>query len=155
MHEPDYGLMSYERLMRYALRLTGRRADAEDLVQTAYLRALEHGDALYDQGPEAWSAWLHRTVRNAFIDQCRRRARQVLTQEEPQAAWEDDLTGLEVRDLLSRLPEHLAEPLRLRCLEGLNSTQIAERLHMPAATVRTRLRAAAMLIKKWKGEGKL
>src|SRR5699024_4629076 len=75
MHEPDYGLMSYERLMRYALRLTGRRADAEDLVQTAYLRALEHGDALYDQGPEAWSAWLHRTVRNAFIDQCRRRGR--------------------------------------------------------------------------------
>ena len=58
-------------------------------------------------------------------------------------------------DLLSRLPEHLAEPLRLRCLEGLNSTQIAERLHMPAATVRTRLRAAAMLMKKWKGEGKL
>ena len=142
-------------LLRYAESLTGSRADAEDLVQTADLRAAENVRMLRGRGEGLCRAWLFRTVKNAFIDQCRRRGRQVLTDSDADGVWEDDLTGLEVRDLLSRLPENLSQVLRMRCLEGMTSAQIARALDMPAPTVRTRLRAAAMLLKKWKGEGKI
>lgn len=142
-------------LLRYAERLTGSRQDAEDLVQTAYLRAAENVRELRCRSEGLCRAWLYRTVKNAFIDQCRRRGRQVLTDTDTDGVWEDDLTDLEVRDLLSRLPQNLSQVLRMRHLEGMNSAQIAQTLGMPAATVRTRLRAAAMLLKKWKGEGKL
>ena len=142
-------------LLRYAQSLTGSAADAEDLVQTAYLRAAEHNGALREKSPELCRAWLYKTVKNAFLDQCRRRRRQVLTEVDVDSVWEDDLSALEVRDVLEDLPKGLADIVRMRHLEGMTSLEIADKLGVPAATVRTRLRAAVMLLKKWKGEDKI
>ncbi|MDF3832470.1 sigma-70 family RNA polymerase sigma factor [Cupriavidus basilensis] len=57
------------RLVRMATRMLGGRADAEDVVQDTYLRALEAGDK-----PElaATQAWLTTVMRNLAIDQLRR-----------------------------------------------------------------------------------
>lgn len=142
-------------LLRYAASLAGRSADAEDVVQTAYLRAAEHAEALRERSPELCRAWLYKTVKNAFLDQCRRSRRQVLTETDAERIWEDDLTALEVGDVLGKLPRGMADIVRMRHLEGMTSQEIAEEQGIPAATVRTRLRAAVMLLKKWKGEGKI
>ena len=137
-------------LLRYAASLAGRSADAEDVVQTA-----EHAEALRERPPELCRAWLYKTVKNAFLDQCRRSRRQVLTETDAERIWEDDLTALEVGDVLGKLPRGMADIVRMRHLEGMTSQEIAEEQGIPAATVRTRLRAAVMLLKKWKGEGKI
>src|ERR1700704_3740416 len=60
---------------RLALWLTRREADARDLVQETYLRALEARDT-YHPGA-SMRAWLARILRNRFIDRFRQGEREV------------------------------------------------------------------------------
>lgn len=49
------------------------------------------------------------------------------------------------------LSPNLRQAVRMRHFEGMSSVEIGRALDVPAATVRTRLRAAAILLKKqWK-----
>ncbi|WP_295977935.1 sigma-70 family RNA polymerase sigma factor [uncultured Variovorax sp.] len=57
------------RLVHAAARMLGGPADAEDVVQDAYLRALEAGDG---PGPDSVLAWLTTVMRNLAIDRLRR-----------------------------------------------------------------------------------
>lgn len=57
-------------LVGFAQKRLGDRALAEDLVQIAYVRALEQSDTLRDE--RAMVAWLYRMLRNAIIDRSRR-----------------------------------------------------------------------------------
>src|SRR6201990_2422315 len=65
-------------LWRYALRLTGDRARAEDVVQETLLRAWQHPH-VFDDSERSPSAWLFRVARNIIIDEQRtsRRRREV------------------------------------------------------------------------------
>src|ERR1700682_6064105 len=60
---------------RLALWLTRREADARDLVQETYLRALEARDTF--RPGASMRAWLARILRNRFIDLCRHNLREV------------------------------------------------------------------------------
>ena len=60
-------------LQRYASRLTGNREDAEDLYQDTTLRLWKSLDDLRDD--TAARKWMHTTMRNAWINIIRRRAR--------------------------------------------------------------------------------
>jgi RNA polymerase sigma factor (sigma-70 family) len=57
-------------LVGFVQKRLGDRALAEDLVQTAYMRALEHAETLRDE--RAIVAWLYRALRNAIVDRSRR-----------------------------------------------------------------------------------
>ena len=57
------------RLVRAAARMLGGPADAEDVVQDSYLRALEAGDG---PGPDSVQAWLTTVMQNLAIDRLRR-----------------------------------------------------------------------------------
>ena len=59
------------RLYGYALSLAGDHHQAEDLVQESAMRALSATNIPGDE--PAYRAWLFRILRNAFIDQTRRR----------------------------------------------------------------------------------
>ncbi|MDR2606026.1 MAG: RNA polymerase sigma factor [Oscillospiraceae bacterium] len=126
------------------------RNAAEDAVQQAYLKALQSAE--FATLPErAMVSWLYTTARNALTDEKRRMARLTAFDpdydaptNEPDA---DDMLFLQ--ELLEKLsPEH-RQIVTLRYLTGLNATQIGQMLSLPAATVRTRLRAA---IKRLKAE---
>ena len=65
---------------------------------------------------------------------------------EGESVW-DDVSGLYVEQMLDRLPRPLRECVYWRYVAGENSTQIAQRLSIPAATVRTRLRSAVMILR--------
>ena len=58
-----------QRLVRAAARLLAGHADAEDVVQDAYLRALEAGDTLR---PDSAQAWLTTVMQHLAIDRLRR-----------------------------------------------------------------------------------
>src|ERR1700752_3025442 len=60
----------YEAVFRAALRVTGRPADAEDVLQTVFLRVLARGD-VEDVAPPA--AYFRRAAVNAAVDVLRRR----------------------------------------------------------------------------------
>jgi RNA polymerase sigma-70 factor (ECF subfamily) len=59
------------RFLGFVQRRVNDRAAAEDILQTAYLRALDAGSQLREE--ESAVAWFYRILRNAIIDHFRRR----------------------------------------------------------------------------------
>jgi RNA polymerase sigma-70 factor (ECF subfamily) len=137
---------SYEaQLRRYAESLTHDYDQAEDLVQEAFIRASVHADLLGQLDSAQRRSWLYTVVKHRFIDQLRaaRRRQEILqalaelvTRDEPSAQYAGEI------NLFERLPGQFKSLLIERYVQGLTSEQIALRLHVPAATVRSRIRLA-------------
>jgi RNA polymerase sigma-70 factor (ECF subfamily) len=150
-------------LMAAALRLTRRRADAEDLVQETLYRAFR-SLSTFQKGTR-FNAWIFRILRNAHINRGRHEAAApaaVDMTETETAAPPDvvpDLRSLDeldrmadrhfddrVRAAIERLPEHFRAPLVLFSLGDLSYQEIADALEVPIGTVMSRLhRARAQL----------
>ena len=154
------GLAHLDALYRLARYLTGRDADAEDLVQETYARAFAGADR-FVPGTNV-KAWLFRILRNTFISEHRRRraspivaAPDVMERAPaPEEAWlRDDLeldrlrkvVGAEIETALLSLGEE-ARTVVLLDLEDLSEHEIAAVLDCPVGTVKSRLsRARAAL----------
>jgi RNA polymerase sigma-70 factor (ECF subfamily) len=137
-------------LWRYASRLTGDPARAQDVVQETLLRAWQHPEVADDSERSARS-WLFTVARNMIIDESRslRFRREVSTL--------DDVTALEVAcpdevnaaldrlligEALARLtPEHRAVVQR-SYFQGWTTAQIAADLGIADGTVKSRLHYA-------------
>src|SRR5687767_15823734 len=85
----EEALPHLDAVYRFALRLTGTPADAEDLVQETFLRAFRAWDQ-YTPGTRAKS-WLFTICRNVFLRQRKREQRRDETTR--QAALESDTNG--------------------------------------------------------------
>ncbi len=144
-------LMIYNRhqdaLHRYAMRLCRDPHLAADLTQQTFLRAVEHQDKLAAYPEARIEGWLILTLKRQWIDHLRARRAEDMTDAPPDARWDEDFTGAEVLAVLDSLPLTLRETVRLRHFQGLNATEIGDAMGVPAATVRTRLRAASKLLK--------
>ncbi|MCE4060166.1 RNA polymerase sigma factor [Pandoraea sputorum] len=141
------------KLWTFALRLTGDRHDAEDLVQRACVRALERADAQLrpDSAP---LNWLYSIVHSLWLNELR--ARNVRNR--GGVAWDDDLleniadsvSGLpdehvghrQIVDAVERLPTPQRVALLLVAVEGFSYREAAQILDVPVATVMGRLSAA-------------
>jgi RNA polymerase sigma-70 factor (ECF subfamily) len=137
-------------LWRYALRLTGDRARAEDVVQETLLRAWQHPQ-IADDSERSPRAWLFRVARNMIIDERRSsRFRNEVSSPDGADALEQSgpdemaaaLDRLLIADALTQLsPEHRAVVHRSFHL-GWTTAQIAEDLHIAEGTVKSRLHYA-------------
>jgi RNA polymerase sigma-70 factor (ECF subfamily) len=136
----------YELLYRFAYRLSGSAADAEDLVQQAFLTAHRKLDQLRE--PEKARAWLIAVVRNIYRKSLRRErplSFSSLDQEpEPGEQRGDDPTidSESVQAALNALPEEFRTPLILFYFEDFSYKQVAEMLEVPIGTVMSRLSRA-------------
>ena len=146
---------------RTALRLTGKPAAAEDLVQEAYLRAFRHY-AQYQRGTN-FKAWFFRILTNAFLNDHRRAAFEPKPYDfgeeagldpaaEPEPFTLSDIEALrghlgdESAKALDRLPVDYRAPFLLSTFENFSYKEIAEILGIPIGTVMSRLfRARRML----------
>src|SRR3954452_7405790 len=132
-------------LWAYCVRLTGQdRARAEDVAQETLLRAWRHRSSL-DESQGSVRAWLFRVARNIVIDEWRTRRSQseVTVADVPDGGGEPDRTdqvllSWVVADALTRLSaEHRA--VLVECYyRGLSVAEAAERLGVPAGTVKSR-----------------
>jgi len=135
-----------------ALWLVRNGADAEDVVQEAYLRALRYSNGF--RGGDA-RAWLFAIVRNTAYTWLRKtRALEPVSQFDEQTHTAgDDMPNPEqvllqqadrrVIELAMReLPDRFREILILRELEGFSYKQIAEVMGMPMGTVMSTLSRA-------------
>jgi len=126
---------------RLAYLLTGDRALAEDLVQEAFLRFV--GRLHHLREPEAFDAYLRRTVVNLSKDVFRRRAveRSYLerrTAEFREGQMDPDVAAYEsMRAALLSLPQRQRAAIVLRYYEDLHESEIADVLRCRPATVRS------------------
>jgi RNA polymerase sigma-70 factor, ECF subfamily len=137
-------------LWRYALRLTGDRARAEDVVQETLLRAWQHPH-VFDDSERSSRAWLFRVARNIIIDEqrtsrFRREVRPPDGSDEFEQRGPDEvdaaLDRLLIADALMQLsPEHRAVVRRSHYL-GWTIGQIGDDLQIPEGTVKSRLHYA-------------
>jgi RNA polymerase sigma-70 factor (ECF subfamily) len=138
-------------LRRLAHALARDAADADDLVQDAWLAFLRRPP----RETGALRAWLRRVLRHRRIDQSGRadRARRhaLRTAERDVPATVDVVARAEARGRVGRAVLALPEPYRttvlLRYEEDLPPRAIAERTSVPVETVRTRLKRAHALLR--------
>lgn len=128
-------------LLRFALVLTGNRADAEDVVQEVLVRAQARWAAIVAHGrPEAY---IRRMVVNEFISARRRTWRLTLKAGAEELDWPTtpDPAGEHAERAallaeLAKLPSRQRAVLVLRYYEGLSNPEIAEVLGCEPVTVR-------------------
>lgn len=128
-----------------ALRLTGDRADAEELAQDSFLKLHASLNAIVDG--RHLRHWLLRTVSHRAIDRLRHRGRQVPCVGEEafalcadEASPDDPLLRAALAALLADLPPPARAVLLLRFQEDLDPSDIAQVLGIPVNTVKSHLR---------------
>jgi RNA polymerase sigma-70 factor (ECF subfamily) len=143
----DDALALADDLYAYACHLSGSRQEAEELVQDAYARALA-ARRRFAPG-SSLKAWMMRILQNAFFDDRRRQARNVIELRPADAPADGDvpraLTAFDVERALAELPPDHRNIILLD-MNGLTESEAAELLGVPAGTVKSRLsRARAAL----------
>jgi RNA polymerase sigma-70 factor (ECF subfamily) len=140
-------------LVRYAARILGSVADAEDAVQESYVKAYDALLAGRFDGRASLKTWLYRIVTRTAIDYRRSRAtRERLLDVSSDASVDgpaaaDALVALrELEGLLEELPEEQRSTLLLQAMEGFTNREIGEILGCSEGAVEQRLvRARATL----------
>jgi RNA polymerase sigma-70 factor, ECF subfamily len=121
-----------DRAYGVALRMTGSRADAQDVVQDVFLRLWQRPDA-WRPGQAQFSTWLYRVVVNRCLDLKRRpKGTDLDSVEEPQdpdANAEDSLLDAErsraLDSAVNQLPERQKAAIVLTYTAGLRNAEAA------------------------------
>jgi RNA polymerase sigma-70 factor (ECF subfamily) len=153
----QHGIDDFDRLVRenqrvvyhIALSVVGNAADAQDVAQDAFMRAYAKLGSLSD--PEQFRAWVCRIARRVALNHVRSSARSRRREE----TTHDDLAAIDVeavaaeREFTGRvhaaidgLPPKFRDVMLLCAIEGLEPSEVAYVLGIPAGTVRSRLHAA-------------
>ncbi len=151
-------VLKYQRkLMRLISRLIRDQAEAEDVVQEAFIKAYRALPQF--RGDSAFYTWLYRiginTAKNYLVTQGRRAPTSTEADVEEAETFDD---GDQLRDIntpesmlatkqiaetvnlaMEVLPEELRTAITLREIEGLSYEDIAEAMHCPIGTVRSRI----------------
>lgn len=136
----------HQRLYRYAFRLTGSAADAEDITQQTYLIAQQRLDQLRDEAKAG--AWLTAILRTTFLKSVRRQrpvdasSMELDVTEIPSQAAEDPVDQELLQSALSSLSDDYRLVLLMFYFEQASYREIAERLELPIGTVMSRLSRA-------------
>jgi RNA polymerase sigma-70 factor (ECF subfamily) len=152
-------------LYNFAYHLTYSDADANDLVQETFMKAYRSIDS-YHQGTNA-KAWLFKILKNAFINEYRRKSKLPDTVNyEDYLAFEDtdddhqsgvidvredvfaSMMGDEVSAALNVLPAEFRTVILLCDMEGFSYEEIAKIVDIPIGTVRSRLHRARNMLKE-------
>lgn len=150
-------LSNTEFLKPFAFTLTRDNETAKDLFQETLYRALANKDK-YHVGTNI-KAWLYTIMRNIFINNYRRNAKQntildstpneYLLNLQQGAVANEAITGInmkEVQKAVHALPEIFRNPFLLY-FDGFKYNEIADMLHEPLGTIKSRIHFARKLLK--------
>ncbi|MBW7866292.1 MAG: sigma-70 family RNA polymerase sigma factor [Candidatus Hydrogenedentes bacterium] len=154
-------------LYAVALRLTRNPADAEDLTQNTFVKALRFHDK-FREGTYI-KAWLLTILRNTFINEYRRKTRRPTEVElsgfesapettpdpevffEPREGNKEDLLELvddPVRKAIEALPDDFRNAVIMADLEDMSYKEIADIMKCPLGTVMSRLYRGRKLLRE-------
>jgi RNA polymerase sigma-70 factor (ECF subfamily) len=141
----------YALLYRYAFRLTGSEADAEDLTQQTFLTAHAKWSQLRDE--QKAKSWLFTIARNAYLKELR--APLCLPSDaldelpgSPMEGAESDFDEEQLQNVLNDLPEEFRSPVVLFYFEEFSYREIAELMEVPVGTIMSRLARAKGILRQ-------
>ncbi|MEP6675083.1 MAG: RNA polymerase sigma factor [Ferruginibacter sp.] len=145
-------------LKPFAITLTRDNETAKDLLQETMYRALANKEK-YNSGTNI-KAWLYTIMRNIFINDYRRKAKQnTILDSTPNEflidynqtlianGAESNLKIKEIQAAVHKLPEIFRHPFNLY-FDGYRYHEIAEILHEPLGTIKSRIHFARKLLKE-------
>lgn len=159
---PAEALSHLDALHNLARWLARDPAEAEDLVQETYLRAIR---AAHQFRPGTnLRAWLFQILRNTFFTRYKRKGREpeamdpevldgmaspggMVSPDDRLAASADGTAGLDLTAALDRLPEEYRSVVLLADLEDFSMGEIAAIMDCPVGTVKSRLFRARGILK--------
>ena len=137
----------YQGLYRFAYRLCGLAAEAEDLTQETFCQAQRSLVQLRDAGRA--KSWLFSILRNAYLHKLRSTKRQQNLSLEALADIPErlpdplpEIGSDQLQQALNELPEDFRTPLLLFYFEDFSYREIADQLQVPLGTVMSRLARA-------------
>jgi RNA polymerase sigma-70 factor (ECF subfamily) len=135
------------RVFGLALKFTGDRQEAQDVLQEVFLELWRRAPA-FDATLGSGAAWILMIARGRSIDHLRRRIRERKRVASLEPVRDDRGMSAGDEEWLARsmpsLPAELREVVHLAYARGLTREQIASTLGIPVGTVKTRLRSAVM-----------
>lgn len=136
------------KLRKFAHKLTRNTAEAEDLVQSTLLRALEK-QTYFETGTDLFK-WTSKIMYNLFVTDYRRKTK-FETQYDPEhyidnrAVEPDQQVKLELKAVnaaMNQMSNEHREILVMVCVKGMQYQEVADMLAIPVGTVRSRLSRA-------------
>jgi RNA polymerase sigma-70 factor, ECF subfamily len=154
-----------QRLYLFALRLTGRPDDAEDIVQEAFLRAYYalKGTPARKVRILNLRKWLYTITLNIFRNRTRKNEQHVVSLDLPENSMALDIADQalgpfeeaywhewrhELESHIASLPEHYRMVVTLYLFEELSYAEIAEILQQPIGTVKAYISRAKSLLRQ-------
>ncbi|MCP5007807.1 MAG: sigma-70 family RNA polymerase sigma factor [Planctomycetes bacterium] len=155
-------------LYNFAVRMSGNREDAEDLVQETYLK-MHRFSHTFDEGSNL-KAWLFKILRNTFINKYRKKLREpqevhdnndefslydcIATKSETDQYGKssfkiEEFVEDEVKEALENLPLAFKEIVVYSELEGLTYEEISDVIGCPIGTVKSRLYRSRKMLQKF------
>jgi RNA polymerase sigma-70 factor (ECF subfamily) len=148
----------YSRVHAVCRRMSGSAADADDATQETLIRIVR-GIRSFD-GRSSFGTWAYRVATNTSLDELRKRRRRP----QPHVVRADSDVAPEVVDpraerdvttpvdrlaldaAVASLPDEFRAPLVLRDVVDLDYAEIAEALHIPLGTVKSRIARARRIL---------
>ena len=152
----------HDRVFRTAYRVTGNASDAEDVMQTVFLRVARGTDTV--AAAENVGAYFSRAAINASLDLIRGRKRSravaiddvinsasvagLVSQQNPESKQEDRELRRLIRDAVSKLGPTAAQMFALRYFEGYGNAEIATIMNTSPLVVGVTLHRARSRMRK-------
>ena len=137
-----------------ALRILGDTGAAEDILQEVFMQLWRSPDG-FEATRGSLPGWLAVVTRNRAIDSLRKRRPEteisdVIVSIEPDLAGAAQSTrALEkIRSAMGGMPAPQRSALEMAFFDGLTHTEIAEKTGEPLGTIKTRIRAGLLTLRK-------
>ena len=150
-------------LYNMAVRYTGNRYDAEDLVQETFYIGLKKFYQLREE--RKFKSWLFAVLRNTYLKKQRQEGKFLKSEYEDgtdyirllenaaehidlASAYEQKIESEQIQELIDELPEKQKTPLLLYYMSGMSYQEISDMLEVPMGTVMSRLSRGKQILKK-------
>jgi len=122
------------RLRRVAWGVCGDWNQAEDIVQTAFVRLYPKFAKIKDTDPLAYT---RRIVINLCLNRHRRAGKEILTSDVPEQPVDDHASSVDIVEAMRHLPAQQRAVVTLRFIEDLSVHEVAEILGISDGTVKS------------------
>jgi RNA polymerase sigma-70 factor, ECF subfamily len=137
-----------------ALRVLGDTGAAEDVLQEVFMQLWRRPD-VFDGSRGSLPGWLAVITRNRAIDSLRKRRPETDITEVVVSIEPDLIRGAEwsravdkIRSALGSMPPSQRSALEMAFFQGLSHNEIAEKTGEPLGTIKTRIRAGLVVLRK-------